>query len=77
MLNTIKKQLYKLNPVALLIFVDKEGLYYQCSTELNTITGININFKIPITDLGDAKFLKEMEAKHLIRYINNYNTFTI
>jgi hypothetical protein len=63
--NDIKKALYKQNPKAKLIQVTKEILNY--TTELEG--SIVVRFLVPITDIGDASFFPEMDAKLLIRYM--------
>ncbi len=65
-LNEIKKILYKQNPKAVLHFI-KGGVAYS-STSISDEE--NITFNVPVNDMGDAPFYKEMEAKHLIRWIS-------
>lgn len=71
--NEIKKWLYKQNPVARLTYIRKGAAYYQAliETEITPIgvAGEWVNFKIPVTDMGDADFLSTMDSKHLIRWI--------
>lgn len=64
-LNEIKKALYKDNPQAQLISIQKGSAYYSC------IVGISdyIMFEVPIADMGDAAFYSKMDSKLLIRYI--------
>lgn len=62
--NDIKKSLYKEKPVAYFSSSNKTGLLYYAH-----IGEICIWFRIPYSDIGDATFLPEMEAKHLIRYL--------
>lgn len=67
-LNDIKKRLYKESPIAKLEFVNKEFIHYGTTLadqEFYTF----VDFVIPLSDIGDAKFLPQMKAKHLIRYI--------
>jgi len=67
-LNEIKKELYKKNPKAELLYVDKERMLYMTNLWTGSIDGI-INFSIPLGDIQDAKFLPVMEAKLLIRWL--------
>jgi len=56
--------LYRENPVAKLIMIRKGLAYYDTKTN-----DIIVNFEIPVSDMGDADFLNEMESKLLIRWI--------
>jgi hypothetical protein len=70
-LNEIKKILYKEKPVAIFEYADKTGIYYYLGLEIpgeNTERFI-IMFRVPFSDLGDAKFINQMPAQLLIRYI--------
>lgn len=67
-LNEIKKTLYKGNPKADLMYIDKERMLYVTNLGTGSIDGI-INFSIPLGDIQDAKFLPVMEAKLLIRWL--------
>lgn len=65
--NEIKKALYKENPTAYMGHIKDGNIYYAA-----TIRGDveeSVIFIVPITDIGSARFDKEMEAKHLIRWI--------
>lgn len=64
-LNEIKKALYRQNPVAEFIGANRDGFEYIA--HLKEVDAIH--FKIPFHDIGDATFYREMEAKHLIRWI--------
>lgn len=64
-LNEIKKALYKENPLAHLVMIDKRGINYTCVLKDET----SLFFCVPLDDLGDAHFMPTMMAKHLIRYI--------
>lgn len=70
--NLIKKELYKQNPVAEFGFNTEVSKNY--STEL-IIDGQEeiIEFEVPFSDMGDAKFENEIEAKLLIRWIKWQN----
>lgn len=63
-LNEIKKLLYKTKPYATIHGVSSSGIRYKC--ELN---GVKIQFLIPLSEIGDASFLKLEPAQLLIRYI--------
>lgn len=60
----IKKTLYKEKPVAKLEFIRKGSAYYKASTSNG-----DVNFEIPVSDMGDADFFPEMDAKLLNRWI--------
>lgn len=70
-LNDIKKGLYKQNPVANFSFIRKGCAHYASTINTNDTVPqkLNIRFEIPISDMGDADFTKEMDAKLLIRWI--------
>lgn len=63
-LNTIKKELYKQKPNAVLNMVDKRGIHYW-----SRLDGVTIVFLIPLNDIGDGKFEDVMPAQLLIRWI--------
>jgi hypothetical protein len=62
--NELKKLLYLNKPTAYLLYIRKGSAYYKCN-----VNDIEIMFDIPVTDMGDADFLPEMEAKLLARWI--------
>lgn len=62
--NEIKKALYKEAPKAKLEFIRKGLVYYTCMAGGETVV-----FVVPVSDMGDADFLVEMDAKFLQRYI--------
>jgi len=64
----IKKQIYKQEPIAEFKFILANTAYYTTNIKIGD-TNCMINFLIPITDMGGAKFENKMEAKHLIRWI--------
>jgi hypothetical protein len=69
-LNEIKKLLYKEDPLVRIAWIGKEGICYE------GFVGEGKNylvFLIPYNDIGDAKFLKEMSGKYLIRWLINYD----
>ncbi len=63
--NEIKKELYKHNPIAYLKMIRKGVAYYEAM--LHNVT--EIRFEVPVSDMGDADFLFQMDSKLLIRYI--------
>lgn len=63
-LNTIKKILYKEKPKAFFQYVRKGDAYYKTKTSEG-----EINFKIPVTDMGEADFGIELESSLLMRWI--------
>lgn len=75
-LNEIKKLLYKNKPQAIFLYADKGGIHYFLRTEVpdkdfpkRLTTSMEFRFLIPLNDMGDSKFLQEMPAQLLIRYI--------
>lgn len=64
----IKKALYKQKPRAIFSYFRKGVLHY--SAELQDPLYFAF-FEVPASDTGDADFHREMEAKHLIRYLIN------
>lgn len=62
--NEIKKLLYRLNPEAELMNITKDRIFYITKIEDRTL-----RFFIPLGDIGDAKFEWQMEAKLLIRWL--------
>lgn len=67
--NEIVKALYRQNPTAYFRFVRMGVAYYDCT--LGDFT--KIDFQVPVNDMGSADFLVEMNSKHLIRWITNWN----
>ena len=63
--NEIKKALYKHNPIAYFKFIRKGVAYY----ETMLYNEIEIRFEIPISDMGDADFHRQMDSKLLNRWI--------
>jgi len=63
-LNEIKKKLYKENPTAVLHSVRKDGILYTTGFGENTI-----NFRVPLDELGETVWERNIDAKLLIRYI--------
>lgn len=68
----IKKKLYKMNPTAYLIKIHKGIAYYQ-SSWMEDGGVVRIGFSIPMDDMGEAPFEKEMEGKLLARWISSQN----
>lgn len=69
-LNDIKKLLYKEKPLAHLRYIRKGVAYYGSIFSNDTI---EVNFDVPVEDMGDADFLPVMDAKLLARYISNFH----
>ena len=77
-INEIKKALYKQKPIAKLL-VRKNGVAYYDAVILEQEEPIlkykTLFFDVPESDMGDAEFTEEMDAKLLIRWLNcNKNT---
>jgi hypothetical protein len=66
--NEVKKELYKQNPKAELKFIRKGDAYYLTTVEFES-EPVQINFKVPVDDMGDADFEPFIDAKLLIRWI--------
>ena len=66
----IKKELYKQKPIAKLKFIRLGVAYYSASIEHESKT-VDIEFQVPVTDMGDTDFTPLMDAKLLNRYIAN------
>lgn len=64
--NDIKKALYKEKPAAKIRLIDKLGIHYFATI---FSTGDIIEFIIPFNEIEEGRFYNEMEAKHLIRWI--------
>jgi hypothetical protein len=66
--NEIKKALYKEKPAANFVSAGKDGLVY--TTIIREVPEPQrISFLIPYSDIGDAIFYPDMDAKLLIRYL--------
>ena len=70
-LNDIKKLLYKHKPTAVFERITMGTAYYRTRISTPDIE-LNVNFEIPVSDMGNADFERKMEAKHLIRWIVEY-----
>ena len=66
--NEIKKALYKQKPTAEFTCIVGTTLYYKTKVEIDDKT-ITVDFAIPVDEIGDAVFYKEMDAQFLNRYI--------
>ncbi len=64
----IKKSLYKEKPTAIFLMIKKGVVYYYTSLSNEVL----VYFEIPVTDMGDAEFKYEMDAKLLIRWITSF-----
>lgn len=67
--NEIKKALYKESPTAFLKYIRMGVAYYSANIRHNDTTNMVVVFAVPVNDMGEADFTSEMEAKHLIRWI--------
>jgi len=67
--NEIKKALYKQKPVAKLQMIRKGLAYYSATIEVNEKVDTEVQFEVPVNDMGDADFFPEMDAKLLNRYL--------
>ena len=70
-INEIKKELYKQKPIANLMFIRVGNAYYDTTIKNADGDDTNVMFIVPVNDMGEADFFPEMDAKLLIRYINN------
>lgn len=69
--STIKKELYKQKPAASLKFIRLGVAYY--TAQLNSEgKSQEIEFQVPVNDMGETDFLPEMDGKLLNRYISNF-----
>lgn len=66
--NEIKKEFYKQKPTALFMSANKDGLGYK-ATLMYPDREETYFFRIPFTDIGDASFDREMDAKLLLRWL--------
>ena len=60
----LKKALYKQKPKARFTYIRKGVAYYYADLEEE-----RVHFEIPVSDMGDADFGVEMDAKLLNRWI--------
>ncbi len=67
--NEIKKAAYKQNPLAIFSKVRLGVAYYRAEIDKNTPEERDIEFEIPVVDMGDADFELTMEAKLLLRWL--------
>lgn len=61
--NEIKKALYKEKLIASQIAYDTDNFYYRVNCSLG-----DVNFKVPITDMGETLFKQQEPAQLLIRW---------
>ena len=66
--NEIKKALYKQKPTAEFSCIIGTTLYYKTKVLIND-KDIQVDFSIPVEEIGDGVFYKEMDAQFLNRYI--------
>ncbi len=64
-INEVKKALYRQKPLASLMYIRKGVAYYQSALA----DEMSLLFAVPVDDMGDADFLPNMDAKLLIRWI--------
>ena len=70
MTNTeIKKACYKQAPTAELEMVRGGNLYYTANIKTDIL--YDVNFIVPISDIGATDFFPQMEAKFLLRWLEN------
>jgi hypothetical protein len=69
--NELKKALYKQNPMATFQNIKNGVAYYNTYVRIGEpiLENYQIKFEIPVNDMGEANFEREMEAKYLIRWI--------
>jgi hypothetical protein len=70
----IKKYLLKQKPIAKFDFIRKGNAYYSVKTTTGSgdlPTG-KITFEIPVEDMGEADFTRNMEGNLLMRWIYSY-----
>lgn len=63
--NEFKKMLYKENPAAIFQYIKNGVCHYDAELSDGTV----IRFSIPVSDMGETEFKRNIEAKHLIRWI--------
>ena len=73
--NEVKKALYKQKPIAEFTCIVGTTLYYKTKVEIDDKT-ITVDFSIPVEEIGDAVFYKEMYGQFLNRYIVEEQTET-
>lgn len=61
--NEVRKVLYKEKPVAKFDYIRKGLSFYSAESSMG-----KLRFEIPVSDMGDADFLPEMEAQYLFRW---------
>jgi hypothetical protein len=72
--NEIKKELYKQRPKAELLYIRQGIAFYDTKIkecEEPIIKYKTVFFEVPVSDMGNADFFPEMDAKHLNRWIVN------
>lgn len=62
--NEIKKEFYKQKPIAHFQYINKGSVIYTA-----IVSDIEVKFDIPLTDIGTAEFLPEMDGKMLLRWL--------
>lgn len=70
--NEIKKALYRQKPTATKLRSEQGCYEYRCEVQIQgTELWVEVNFRVPIADMGVIKFHNEMEAQLLIKWIFN------
>lgn len=75
-LNEVKKLLYKEKPSAILSEI-REGIAYYSAhistrSESDELIEIIVDFKVPVSDMGNASFRVSMESQHLLRWLDTF-----
>jgi hypothetical protein len=73
----IKKELYKQKPIAKLLYIRKGVAYYVAKIGIEDGTifkSKEVFFEVPVSDMGDADFTSEMDAKLLNRWLSENDT---
>lgn len=75
-INNVKKYFYKNYVNAELVQITKEGLHYHVRFYETPTTNKEtfVYIRIPLDDIQNGRFFKDMHAKELIRWIQYANT---
>lgn len=66
----IKKLVYKQKPKAYFQKIRIGVAYYNFDVLFNDSVRLQYRFEIPVSDMGEADFYQEMEAKLLLRWLD-------
>lgn len=69
-LEGVKKVLYRQKPIATFSKISHGILYYTCTIDEGEEEERDVNFEIPINEVGNSEFDCDMPAQLLIRWIN-------